>query len=171
VASDLRRIGDLELNQDLDFQRRCWKVQRIGWTIMALLILGGLLGVFGRGPLSRTLASDPSIPLSLEYERFGRYQSLLTLRLHLNPGAYEDGKIRLWFSRDFLRAVQIQGITPKPARAELSPSGTIYIFAFAQPNRGGDVTVHFEAQAIGSLSGTIGLTESRSIAFTQWIYP
>ena len=171
MESDLKRIGDVEINQDLDFQRRCWKVQRIGWTIMTLLILGGLLGMFGRGPFSRTLASDPSIPLSLEYERFGRYQSPLTLSLHLNPGASEDGEVRLWFSRDFLRQVQIQGMTPNPDGAALSPNGTTFIFRLAQPTQDGDVIVHLEAQAIGLLSGKVGLTESRSIAFTQWIYP
>jgi hypothetical protein len=31
--------------------------------------------------------------------------------------------------------------------------------------------VHFEAQTIGTLSGKVGFTESRAIAFTQWIYP
>lgn len=171
MVSDLRRIGDLEINQDLDFQCRCWRVQRIGWTIIALLVLGGLLGVFGRGPFSHTLVSDPSIPVSLEYERFGRYQNRLTLSLHLNAGASEDGKVRLWFSQDFLRQVQIQNITPKPDGAELSPSGTTYIFALALPTDGGDVIVHLEPQAIGLLSGKVGLTESRSITFTQWIYP
>lgn len=171
MASDLKRIGDLEINQDMDFQCRCWKVQRVGWTIMAFLILGGLLGLFGRGPFSRTLISDPSIPVSLEYERFGRYQSRLMLTLHLNPGASEDGKVGLWFSQDFLHQVHIQGITPKPDRTEISPSGALYLFGLADPKQGGDVIVHFESQVIGTLSGKIGLTESRSIAFTQWIYP
>ena len=171
MASDLKRIGDLEINQDMDFQRRCWKVQRIGWTIMALLILGGLLGLFGRGPFSRTLISDPSIPLSLEYERFGRYQSRLTLNVHVNPGAFEAGKVRLWFSQDFLSRVQIQGITPHPDGTELSSSGMIYLFTLAEPNQGGDVILHGEPQAIGLLSGKVGLSESHSIPFTQWIYP
>jgi hypothetical protein len=47
VASGLKRIGDVEINQDLDFQRRCWTVQRIGWIVMAVLVLSALLGVFG----------------------------------------------------------------------------------------------------------------------------
>lgn len=171
MASDLKRIGDIEINQDPDFQRRCWRVQRIGWIVMALLALSALLGLFGRGPFSHALIRDPSIPLSVEYERFGRYQSPLTLSLHLNAGASGDREVRLWFSQDFLRDVHIQSITPQPDRADLSPSGTIYVFGIAQPNPGGDVTVHFEARTIGALSGKVGLVESRAIAFTQWIYP
>jgi hypothetical protein len=171
MASSLKRIGDLEINQDLDFQRRCWKAQRIGWTMMALLALSALLGLFGGGPFSHTSTGDPSIPLSIKYERLGRYLSPLTLTVHVTSGASEDGKVRLWFSRDFLREVQIQGITPKPESAEISASGAIYIFRLAQPDQGGDVIVHFEAQAIGPLRGKVGHTESRSIAFTHWIYP
>jgi hypothetical protein len=171
MASSLKRIGDLEINQDLAFQHWCWKAQRIGWTIMALLVLSALLGLFGRGPFSHTPVGDSSLPLSIKYERLGRYLSPLTLTLHVTPGASEDGKIRLWFSRDFLRGAQIQGITPKPDSAEISASGVIYIFRLAQPDQGGDVIVHFEAQVIGPLRGKVGLTESRSIAFTQWIYP
>lgn len=171
MASDLKRIGDIDINQDLDFQRKCWTVQRIGWIVMALLVLTALLGVFGHGPFSHTFVQDPSIPLAVEYERFGRYQSPLALHLHLGPGASGDGQIRLWLSQDFLRAVQIQNFMPKPDGAEISPTGTIYLFRLAQPGQGGDVIVHFEAQTIGALSGKIGLSDARSIAFTQWIYP
>ncbi|HTK86415.1 MAG TPA: hypothetical protein VL329_01725 [Nitrospiraceae bacterium] len=171
MASGLKRVGDLDINQDLDFQGRCWAVQRIGWIVMALLVLSALLGLFGRGLFSHTLISDPSIPLSVEYERFGRYQSPLSLRLHVDPFPSGDGKMRLWFSRDFLRDVQIQSIAPPPDRVELSPNGTIYLFGLAQPSQGGEVTVHFEAQTIGPLRGKVGLTDSPAIAFTQWIYP
>ena len=38
------RVGDLEIHQDLPFQRRSWTVQRVGWAIMALVVLAGLLG-------------------------------------------------------------------------------------------------------------------------------
>jgi hypothetical protein len=171
VASGLKRIGDIDINQDLAFQRTCWTAQRIGWIAMALLVLSALLGLFGRGLFSHTLIRDPSIPLSVEYERFGRYQSPLTLRVHVNPGASAVGTVGLWFSQDFLRNVRIQSITPQPDRAELSPNGTVYIFGLAQRNQGGEAIVHFEPLIIGALSGKVGLTESHTIAFTQWIYP
>src|SRR3712207_8326757 len=31
-----QRAGDLEINQDLRFQRRMWALQRIGWAVMAV---------------------------------------------------------------------------------------------------------------------------------------
>ena len=59
-------LGDLEVGQDLDFQRREWAVQRVGWGAMALVILAALLGLFGSsGPLSRaaTNAADDLVRL------------------------------------------------------------------------------------------------------------
>ena len=35
----MQRIGDLELSQDLEFQRRSWRVQRIGQGVMLLVLL------------------------------------------------------------------------------------------------------------------------------------
>src|SRR5687767_5732095 len=33
------RVGDLEIGQDLKYQKRQWTVQRAGWAIMCLLLL------------------------------------------------------------------------------------------------------------------------------------
>jgi hypothetical protein len=44
-----QRAGNLEINQDLRFQRRMWAVQRIGWAVMALIVLVGLVGVVRDG--------------------------------------------------------------------------------------------------------------------------
>ena len=47
--SKAERAGDLEIVEDLSFQRREWRVQRGGWVVMAVLILLALLGLTGRG--------------------------------------------------------------------------------------------------------------------------
>ena len=47
--------GDLQLEQDLVLQQRTWRVQRIGWVVLALIVLCGTLGLFGGiGPLNST---------------------------------------------------------------------------------------------------------------------
>lgn len=39
---NLKRVGDLEINQDLDYQQRAWVIQRIAWVVIALVTLAGL---------------------------------------------------------------------------------------------------------------------------------
>ncbi len=41
----VRRVGGLETNQDLDFQHCSRAVQRVGWVVMALVVLTTLLGL------------------------------------------------------------------------------------------------------------------------------
>lgn len=57
-TSEARRIGDLEISQDLEFQKRSWTIQRVGWVVIALLILAGLLGVFGKGIAADATAGE-----------------------------------------------------------------------------------------------------------------
>ena len=47
---------ELQIEQDMGFQRTEWVVQRAGWVGMALLILAALVGLLGRGPLSAAVA-------------------------------------------------------------------------------------------------------------------
>jgi hypothetical protein len=146
-------------------------VQRVAWAVMGALVLGALLGLFGQGPLSGATADDPSLPLRVEYDRFGRYQSPLTLRIRFTPPAERPGPIFLWLSRDYLRHVQIQRITPEPRTQHLAPTGVSYEFLLREPSSDLEVIFHLEAQAIGLLPGRVGFTEAQSLRFTQWIHP
>jgi hypothetical protein len=54
--NQLKRVGYLQIAEDMDAQRRDWKFQRICTVVMAL---AGLLGMFGgAGLMSRTAAGD-----------------------------------------------------------------------------------------------------------------
>jgi hypothetical protein len=160
-----------DLNQDLPFQHRTWRVQRIAWGVIALILLCAVLGSFGHGPLSRATIRDPSLPLSLDYDRLGRYQSALILRVHVHERAANQDTVRIWFSHDYLSKIEIKKILPDPEGAETSPTGMIYQFRLAQPEQRSDVMVNLEMEAIGFIEGRIGLDESHALTFRQWIYP
>lgn len=52
TRGEVHRVGDLEIEEDLDHQRRCWKLERASWAVMALVLLAAMAGLFGSGPLS-----------------------------------------------------------------------------------------------------------------------
>lgn len=162
MASILKRIGDFDINQDLAFQRRSWSLQRIGWGLSALVLIAALLGLFGHGPLSEATTDDPSLPIRLAYERFGRFGSPLVLRIRVEPAAAPDGRLSLWLSQGYLEGVHIQRITPHPIAQHLSAGGVFYHFQLTQPVESSEVAFHVEAQEVGLLSGRIGLTEARA---------
>jgi len=74
MAKPHREAGDLEVAENLAFQRRAWKVQRAGWVAMALLVGAALAGLFGGGKkdeLPGSFAFEPGsarLPPSAEEE-------------------------------------------------------------------------------------------------------
>src|SRR5687767_14817323 len=108
---ELRRVGDLQIDQDPAFQRRMWAAQRAGWLVMALVILGGLLGAFGgRGLLARSQVGTDGDPLWMEYRRLARHGAPDALTLHVGPGLAEprDSTLGVWFDSSYLRGLEIQ---------------------------------------------------------------
>lgn len=167
----VKRVGDLELGQDLTYQRRKWIVERVGWGAMALIILGALIGLFGTGPFSSAKATAVDAPLSVEYDRFGRLMSPLQLRVRIGAGAVQDDEIRLWLDQAYLERVRIQHITPEPSRVEIGPERYVYVFQAVEDNIPTVLTFHMETQKFGLIRARMGLAGKQTLEFTQFIYP
>jgi hypothetical protein len=166
---EIQRVKDLEIAEDLAFQERSWVVQRVGWVVMGLLALAGLLGLLGAGLLSGAKAGEPGDPLWLEYDRFERFQSPTQLQVHFIPK--QVGQVRIWLDRDYLEQVQLQQVSPQPLRVEAAADHWVYVFRATQPNQATAVTFFFQPQHIGSLSGSIGLEAQETLDFSQFVYP
>ncbi|HSF30655.1 MAG TPA: hypothetical protein VLK82_09330 [Candidatus Tectomicrobia bacterium] len=163
--------SDLELNQDLDFERRSWIIERIGWVIMAVAGVAALAGLLGTGPISDTTAGELGGPLWLEYSRFGRFRAPLTLRIHLGPNANQHGTVRVWLSRDYLEGVQIEQVSPQPDRVEAGPERLTYVFPVSELSRATALTFSLKTAKIGRQRGCVGLATAVPVCFSQLIYP
>lgn len=171
MSSELKRVGDLEISEDMEFQERSWRVQRIGWVIMALLIVAALLGLFGVGPLGQATAGTEADPLWVEYDRFSRLMKSTNLTIYVNPDAAQNGEIRLWISQNFLDHVEINHITPTEDSAEVMQEGVVYTFQAAETDEPITIMIQLRAAQAGLISGEIGLEGGESQEFTQFIYP
>ena len=165
------RVGDLEINQDLPFQQLSWKLQRIGWGVMALIVVAALAGLLGPGPLSNATAGEKDSMLWVEYNRFERYQSPVMLRIHLGPGAAQDGKARLSINRDYIENIELQHIDPEPESVEVGAQSTAYLFKVADPEKPTAITFHLEPNTRGWLPVRIGLPGAPPLSFRQFLYP
>lgn len=165
--SEEQRVGDLEINQDLEFQERSWTTQRVGWVIIAFLILAGFLGVFGKGIAANATAGEEDSPLRVEYDRFVRTQSPITLVMRLGAGV---DRVRV--SRAYLEAMQIENITPQPEAVEATKNHYIYVFRRAS-NASESISVMFDLrpQSLGAISGQASVDGGTTHDFRQFIYP
>lgn len=159
------------MEHDLRVQQITWRVQRISWFGMVLVLVAALLGLFGSGPLSRSFAVDPGSPLRLEYERFGRQQRATMLRLHLGSDLTQGSRALVWLDRSYVESVEVREISPPPLDSMAGIGRIHYTFAITEPGRPTAITFEVRPQTIGSLSGQAGLDNESLIRFQQWIYP
>lgn len=163
--------GELELDDDIDFQRRSWKFQRAGRFLMALLVVLALLGLFGGGPLSNATAGGEGAKLSIEYSRFARLSGTSTLRLRLAPGAATGGEAKIRISREFLDGVQVDTITPEPTESEAGEEHTIFTFAIPDATQPAIIEFHFRPLKFGRLSADVGLVGETRVRLAPLVYP
>jgi hypothetical protein len=167
----LKRVGDLEIGEDIAHQETMWKVERAGWILMALLLIAALLGLLGPGPLSNATASDPGSLIRVEYERFVRHQAPVELRIHLGSASVHDGRVRLWLNREFITRAQIERIDPEPERTELDSHRFVYVLDTPKMEESSQAIIHFKPAGFGLTRVQLGLVGGPEVEFKQWVYP
>lgn len=152
----------MTIDEDPAIQRRVWIGQRVGWVLIAVIVVAGLVGVFGSGPLSSSSAEIPN--LRVEYERFARLQQPTRLKC-VSIGSPTKAEIAI--NRDFVDAVRVDAIMPTPIHIESAGHWMVYRFAGASL---GAVTFDFTPTEFGILDAVIRTTTD-TIAFRQLVYP
>ena len=91
----IERVGDIDIGQDLEFQRRMWVAQRIGWLTMLVVVIVGLVGFVGHGPLTGGSTGSAANGLEIDYARFARHRSDTRLVFTIHPRMIENGQVML----------------------------------------------------------------------------
>ena len=161
--------GTLQINEDLLFQRRDWFLQRVGWCALGLLLLAGLAGLLGPGPLSRTTRTDGR-GLEVGYERFVRDSAQADLSFRVAPQALVSDQARLLIHRDYLAANRLQRIDPEPRSTR--SRGEYVEFSFdAQASEPLAIRFALEPDKLGAHSVAVRLNDGPEIRLEQFTYP
>jgi hypothetical protein len=164
-----RPVGDLEVGEDLEFQYRQWRVQRIGWVLMAVIALLAIAGFMGPGPLSRATAKTADGKLLVRYQRFARYQAPATLQFEFPTGATRSA--RLWLSRDYMERVQVEAITPAPETVSTAQDWLGYVFPLNEPGERLVVKFSVEMEQFGWQELRVRLEDGQSVVVKQFVFP
>lgn len=167
----IQRVGDLDIEQDIDYQRKEWRFQRMGWAVMLLLVVGALAGLLGRGPLSKTSLADQGSLERLEYHRFVHYRDPEQLKLQLSAEATQGEQFRIWLSHAYFSGIEIQSVTPEPEHMEAGEGRHAMVFSVAEPGQPTSVSIQFEAEQMGPLSGALSINDEPPVELWQFVYP
>ncbi len=160
----------LPIEEDMVFQRRTWRVERVGWAAMALIVLTAFLGFFGAGgPFSRRTLAAEDVPLEVDIPAYSRREASVELVIRLKPGAAVE-RTQLWLSGAFLDSFQIEGIVPRPVEARPEGDGLLHVFAAGGAPA---ATVHLYArcQTTGIIDYRVGTGPQHALAVRQYVYP
>lgn len=159
------RGSEIELAEDLDFERRSVITRRIASVVFALLIAAALLGLLGRsGPLSDAGARDGA-QLEVGYERFLRLASPTELEVSLGAGS---GPTELAFASDYLEGFNVSGFSIEPESATAEGDRIVYVFDQEAPSR---ITFFLEPEEIGFQSASLEGPNGSEVSFDQWVWP
>lgn len=150
-------------------QRRVWKFERIGWGAMGLVLLAGLLGLFGGGPLSHKVQGNAEF--RVEYQRFERNHSPTIIKAQVGPHGVKEGKIRLVLSQELLEKIRINHVDPEPESVEAQGKNFIYEFKAKAEAAPSAIIFHFEMNTLGKVEGSIGLEEGPAYRLKQFVFP
>ena len=160
--------ADLEIEHSLAFKRIEWRIQRVGWAVILLVMVAAVVGLFGVGPLSEASARADGYG-SVHYERFLRYGTPTTVTVEAEAAALSDGTLQILLSSSFLSGVQVEQVTPEPDSVEASSEGYRYSFQAGEA----PVRVEFRVKPnhIGKQSSDIQIGAGPPVTLTQFIYP
>lgn len=167
--TDIKKAGALEVDEDPDFERREWTVQRVAWILLVIFVLAALAGFFGHGPAALAYLGQEGEPFEMKYSRFARFKAPIDLDVKLRPAAGQAPQ--LWFSSNYLKSLRIEHVSPEPAQTQVNGDGVLYTFEAAEAEQPIEVSVHSVAEGMGRLSGRAGPSKESAQAFWQFVYP
>lgn len=118
----------IAVGENLEFQRKWWRFERVLWSLFLLLLLCDLLGLFGRGWLARAKRETADHALTLDYERIARASTPSIMTLKFGSAAIRDGRIQVFVSDSLVKPLGAQRIAPQPAVSAVGDGGITYTF-------------------------------------------
>ncbi|MFY1038986.1 hypothetical protein ACOMYX_09425 [Pantoea agglomerans] len=123
----------LPIQENLRWVRREWLIQRIGEYVLIALVILGACGLFSKGVLSNGSARSPDGTIQVEYERFGRVESNMDMRIRYNAPVTD--RFTVTIGGGALDNLQIQTLQPQPLEAVTIGSDLRLTFRPATPDR------------------------------------
>ena len=156
-----KAVNKPPVKDEIALHRKGWIVQRIGWVLMFAFLIAATLGLFGEGPLSQMKLQAGNI--SVEYERFCRYEHGMEIRLQ--SGAENISMVSI--PEKYLKSVRISDIVPEPEKQVAIAGHIQYLFAGSQNNI---VTFYLSPVQRKSVEG-IFQVNNHPFTIKQTIYP
>lgn len=154
----------------MDRHRSAWRLERVSWALMALLLAAAVSGVFGGGPVSH--ARTGSRTVELEYDRLLRAAAPTEYRLQVRHDAAREGRLDVRIDQDLVDVMEMDAFVPEPEAVTAGPGYTQFTFRI---EAGGDSPAHvvigFQPTTFGRFRGRILVEGAPALHVSHLVYP
>jgi len=151
----------LELDEDIKMHLVGWKIQRIGWGLMALFFILAIVGFFGSGFISNRTIRNNNI--TVEYEHFERYEANTKIVIRFPSETLSTISI----PHTYLDKIKLQQVLPEPQEVKMENSSYTMFFNGLKEGR---ITLYLLPQTTGSVQTTIHINQ-QPFSINHFIYP
>lgn len=166
----VKKVGGIQVNEDIEFLQKEWRIQRIGWIGLVLFVLAGVAGLLGHGPYSRQRIGDAD-GLVLSFDRMLRHAAQTQLQFTIPPTLSADTSVTLYISNRYLSDFEVDGMIPEPQASGVSGDFVYYEFLRADRRRAAEITFALTPKAYGSTRATVAAKGGARLQFSQFIWP
>jgi hypothetical protein len=170
VKDPVPKVNDeIEVGEDLDFQRKWWRFEKVVWVVFAVIIVLDLAGLFGRGPIAKADRRSADGTTDVKYERIERTDSPSMLSIAFGESAIQDGKIRLYVSESLVKGLGTQRVVPAPLTSVVGDGGVTYTFPASHVPASVDLAL--EPSGPGMYEFTVGVVGAAHVHAKVLVVP
>jgi hypothetical protein len=150
-----------------------WRIQRVAWSLMAVLVAAALLGFLGSGRFARRSVVAPDGTLRVDYERFLRRGNRTTLVIRVRPAeSAAASALVLRIAQAYLHGMRVESVFPPPRRTQAGPDHVTFDFDVDSLQPGPfTFTIHLVPERLGGSQAAIRIGGGPAVGFHQWVYP
>lgn len=162
------RSREHPIREDMTYQLKVWRFERVGWYVLVLVVLMGLMGVFSRGLLSSRDVRSEDGNVRVDYEMFHRNGSTNSMKITLS--STPDSQAELELAGQLLEGFSIETLQPEPLRSRSSSHG---IRLWLQTDLDGQATLYItlRGDGLGLYRSEILSPGTNSVKLVQFIFP
>ncbi len=157
------------VGEDLEFQERWWKLERLIWSLFALILIADVLGFFGRGWFAKARLLEPDSGIAVNYERVERASTPSIMTIRFLPESIVNGSAQLFVSNSIVKQLGAQRIAPQPERSIIGDGGITY--SFAASGSDADVQIALEPSFPGYREFSLQVPGKKSVGAHVVVVP
>lgn len=164
----LERQSDIDIGYNQSFEEAWGCFERYAWLVITILIVAGLLGLFGRGPLNQVTRPIGQTG-SVRYGRIVRFKTPTVIDFVL---PLKNGTATLRPDAQAIKMLGLRNVFPKPTKTLASPGAGCFVFT-ADPTETKTIFVQlsFQPSGVGSSRSTYFINEETPVRVEQFVIP